>query len=136
MFYSLNFNCFYLFLKCFSKRRICKFNLFILLLWSDSNISSPVWNSYLSILPDELFYASLLMLHCSFLSLILYAIFMTSFHFLSKEFFLKCEELLFLQQIFIKIHKVLKFNIWWMIKCNCFKLSFVLSFHNEIVCCI
>ena len=38
--------------------------------------------------------------------------------------------------LFIKIHKVLKVNIWRMFKCNLLKLSFVWNFHNEIVCWI
>ena len=29
------------------------------------------------------------------------------------------------------IRKVLKVSIWWMIKCDLLKLSFVLNFHNK-----
>ena len=94
-FYSLIFNCFYLFFKCFTKWRIFKFSLFIILL-SDGNISSPVRYSCLSILPDDnvdIFVVSLLILYCSFSSLILSSSVMDSFHILSKRFFLKHEEL-------------------------------------------
>ena len=38
--------------------------------------------------------------------------------------------------LFIKIHKVLKVNIWRMFKCNLLKVSFVWNFHDEIVCWI
>ena len=79
----------------------------VILLWSDSNISSPVKNSRLSILPDDNadiadidiandnadFAASLLILYCTFSSLILSSIFMISFYTLSKIFFFKREEL-------------------------------------------
>ena len=68
----------------------------IIQLWSDGNISLPVRCSYLSILPDDnayIFAASLLILYCSFSSLILLWILMISFYILFKRFFLKCEEL-------------------------------------------
>ena len=37
---------------------------------------------------------------------------------------------------FLRIHKILKFNICWMLKCNLLKFSFVWDFHNKIVCWI
>ena len=68
----------------------------IILLWSDGNISSPVRNSYLSILPDNdpyIFDASLLISCCNFLFLILLSILMISCYIFSKRLFLKREEL-------------------------------------------
>ena len=68
----------------------------IICLRLESNISSPVRYSYLSILPDEnvhIFAASLLILHCSFSSLILSSIAMITFYILSKRFFLKRKRL-------------------------------------------
>ena len=89
---------------------------------------------------------SLLISYCSFPSLILSSIVMINFFILSKRFFLKRkgssdarvatmakEEYVF-STIFIKVHKVLKVNIWWMIECNLLKVSFVLNFHNKTVC--
>ena len=34
----------------------------------------------------------------------------------------------------IKIRIFAKVNIWWMIKCNLLKLSFIWNFHNKIMC--
>ena len=68
----------------------------IILLWSDGNISLPVKNSYLSILPDDgadILVASLLILYCTFSFLILSSIIKISFYILSKKFFLKREKL-------------------------------------------
>ena len=108
----------------------------IILLWSDGNISSPVGYSYsyLSILPEnnaDIFAVSLLISHYSFSSLTLSSLVMINFHILSKRFMLKRKELSdarvlsitkkrvwFFRTLFIKIHKVLKVNIWWMIKPN------------------
>ena len=59
-------------------------------------ISSPVRNSYLSILPDDnadIFAAYLLISYCRFSTLILSSIVMISFYILSKGLFLKHEEL-------------------------------------------
>ena len=68
----------------------------ILLLWSDSKIFSPVRNSYFSTLPDKnavIFAISLLVLSCSFSSLVLWLIAMINFYTFSRRFLLKCEEL-------------------------------------------
>ena len=68
----------------------------IILLWSDGNISSPVRNSYLLILPDDnadICSDSFLKLYCGFSSLILLSTVMISFYMLSKRFFLKREDL-------------------------------------------
>ena len=62
----------------------------------ESNISSPVRYSCISILSDDnvnIFSASLLISCCSFSSLILSSIVMISFYILSKRFFLKREGL-------------------------------------------
>ena len=67
----------------------------IILLWSDGNIYLPVRYSYLSILPDEnaeICAASLLILYCSFSSLILSSVVMINFYILSTRFFLKRKE--------------------------------------------
>ena len=124
----------------------------IILLWSEGNISLPVRYSYLSILLDDyvyIFYASRLMLHCNFSCLILSSVVIINFYIISKRFFLRREELSdkrlvsitkkriwFWSILFIKIHEVLKVNIWWMINCNLLKFSFVWNFHNKIVCWI
>ena len=115
----------------------------IILLWSDGNISSLVRNLYLSILPDDntdTFPAFLSISHCSFSSLILSSIVVISFYIRSKRFYLKHEELsdtrivsitkknVVLQYIFVKIYKVLKVNIWWMIKFDLLRLSFFFNF--------
>ena len=139
------------FFKCFTEWRI---NLAwsIILLWSEGNISLPVRYSYLSALLDDyvyIFYASLLMLYCNFSCLILSSIVIINFYIISKRFFLRREELsdkrlvsvtkkriMFWSILFIKIHKVLKVNIWWMINRNLLKFSFVWNFHNKIVCWI
>ena len=67
---------------------------YIILLWSDSNFSSLVRNSYLSILPDDnadIFAASLLIYIVVFH--LLSSIVMISFYVLSIWFFLKREDL-------------------------------------------
>ena len=72
-----------------------KLACFIILLWSDGNISSPVRYSFLSVLSDDnadVFDASLLISYCSFSSLILSSTVMINFCILSKRFFLKREE--------------------------------------------
>ena len=68
----------------------------IIYLWLQSNISSPVRYSFLSIFPDDnadIFVASLLISYCNFSSLILSWIVMISFYILSKRFVLKPKEL-------------------------------------------
>ena len=71
----------------------------IICLWLEGNISSPVRYShfsYLSIFPDDngdVFAVSLLISYCSFPSLILSSISITSFYIISKRFFLKNEVL-------------------------------------------
>ena len=68
----------------------------IIVLWSYGSISLLVKNSYLSIfLVDnaDIFVASLLILHCTFSSLILSSIVIISFYILSKKLFMKREEL-------------------------------------------
>ena len=68
----------------------------IILFSSNGNISSLVRNSYLSVLPDDnaaIFAASLLILYCTFSSLILSSNIVISFYILSKSFFLKRKEL-------------------------------------------
>ena len=68
----------------------------VILLRSNGNISSPVRYSYLSILPDDnadSFAASLLILYCSFSSLILSSFVVISFYILSTRFFLQRKEL-------------------------------------------
>ena len=86
---------------------------------------------------------------CSFSSLFLSSIIMISCYILCIRFFLKRKELSNARVVsinkseygfevhfllFIKIYKVLKINIWWMIRCNLFKFSFARNFHNKIVC--
>ena len=68
---------------------------------------------------------------------------MINFYIVSKRFFLKRKELFDALVVSIikkeygstveKIHKVFKVNIWWIIKCNLLKLSFIWNFHNKIV---
>ena len=68
----------------------------IILIWSDWNISLPVRNSYLPVLPVDngyIFAASVLISYCSFSSLILSSIVMINFNVLTKRFFPKHEEL-------------------------------------------
>ena len=69
--FPLFFNYFYLFFKSLAKRRVNKFGLFYYLFLIDSNISSPVRYSNLSILSDDktdIFAAFLLISHCIFSS--------------------------------------------------------------------
>ena len=125
-----------------------------IILWSDGRISLPARYLYLLIFPDDngnIFAASLLILYCSFPSLILSPTVLISFYILSKTFFLKREILsdgrvvsitkndfgLWICSTFvIKIHKALEINIWWTIKCDMLKLLFIWDFHNEIMCWI
>ena len=116
------------------------------------NISSPVRYSYLSILFDDnadIFSASLLIWYCSFSFLSLSWIVMIILYIFSKRFFLKREELFdarvvsiskkriwFYSSVFIKIHKVLKVSVWWMIKRILLKFSFVWNLYNKILCWI
>ena len=68
---------------------------YVILLFSDRNISSPVRYSFLSTLPDnntDISAASLLISHCSFSSLILSSIVIISLKIASKTFCLKREE--------------------------------------------
>ena len=92
---------------------------------------------------NDIFAASLLKLYCSFQSLILWPIAMISFYIPSKRFFLKRKGLFDARVISItkkygscstlsvKIHKVFKVNIWWIIKCNLLRLLFVWNFCNK-----
>ena len=86
-----------LFLKCCPKWTLCKFNLcYHLTSINKDNIFSPVKFSYLSIFHDEnddIFVASLLILHCSILILIISSIFMVTFCILSKILHLKRKRL-------------------------------------------
>ena len=152
MFYYLIFIRSYLFFKCFTEWRIYKPSLVYYSTLTEGNISLPVRYSYLSVLLDDyvyIFYASLLMLYCNFSCLILSSVVIINFYIISKRFFLRREELSdkrlvsitkkriwFWSILFIKIHKVLKVNIWWMINRNLSKFSFVWNFHNKIVCWI
>ena len=101
--------------------------------------ASPVSYSYLSILLNgnaDIFAASLWISYCSFSSQILPSVVMISFYILSKRFILKREGLSdarvlsitnktwFFNPFFVKIHKVSKANIWWMIKFNILKVFF------------
>ena len=64
----------------------------IILIWSGLNITSPVRYSYLSIFPDDnadISAASLLILYCSFSSLILLTNVMNVFYILSNVLHLK-----------------------------------------------
>ena len=108
---------FFFFSKAFSK---------VSFFLAEGSISSPVRHSYLSIFPDDgadIFAAFLLISCCNFSSLILSSIVMISSYVISEVFFLKCERLIDArvasitkkQYGFIKIHKIFKVNIWWMI---------------------
>ena len=118
----------------------------IIWIWLEGNISSPVEYSYLPILPDEnayIFAASLLILYCSFSSLILSSIALISFYILSKRLFLQLKGLSIARVVsttiniwpcstlIINIFKVFRVNIQWRIKSDLLKLSFVLNFHNK-----
>ena len=81
----------------------------------------------------------LLLSYCSFSSLIFSSIFIRSFYILSTRYFLKREEVSdarvvsktkknMVFALLIKIHKILKVNIWWIIKCILLKLPFFLKF--------
>ena len=113
----------------------------IILIWSDHNISLPVRYSILLEDNADIFAGFLLISNCSFSSLILSSVVMINL----LRFFLKREELSharavsitkkiwFCSTLFIKIHKVLKVNNWWMIKRSLLNFSFVWNFHNKIV---
>ena len=68
--------------------------------------------------------------------------FMVILKFFSQRFFLKdylmhkqyqsLKRIWFCSAYFAKIHKVFKVNIWWMIKCDLLKFSFVWNFCNKI----
>ena len=84
--------------------------------------------------------ASLLISYCSFSSLIFSSIIVINFYILFERFILKriiwCKRSInnqnriwFYSRLLIKIHKVLKVNIWWMIKCNLLKFSFAWNVH-------
>ena len=124
--FTLIFNSFNLFFKCFSKKRICKLSLYhyrsIILLWSEGNIFLLVRYSDLSILPHDIvdiFAVSLSISYHSFSYLILSSIVMTSFDIISKRLFLKQKGLsdgrvvsltkkriCFCGTFFVKIHKI------------------------------
>ena len=127
-----------------------KLACYIILLWSEGDISSPVGYSHLSLLPDDnakIFATSLFVPYCIFSSLILLSVFMVSFFILSKRFFLKHNELsdarvhsitkkehAFAVHFFTKLHlQVLKLNIWRMIKCGFLKFLIVWNVQNEIM---
>ena len=149
MFFPLLFDSFS---KAFPKGECASLTCSIILLWSD--ISSPVRYSFLSIYLDgiaDIFAACLFISYCSSSSLILSLVAMISFYILSTRFFLKGKGLsdgrvvsitkgeygfVNMVTLFIKIHKVLKVNIWWMIKWNLLKFPFVWNFHNKIECWI
>ena len=112
-----------------------------------TNIASPVRYSHLPTLPDDnaaVFDASVLMSYCNFSSLILSSIVLINFYILSKRFFMKHERLSDVRvasitekiwlccTCFMKINKVLKVYIWWVLKCDLLKFLFVWNFHNEI----
>ena len=119
-----------------------------IILWSDGRISSPARYLYLLIFPDDngnIFAASLLILYCSFPSLILSSTVLISFYILSKTFFLKRERLSDGRVVSItknefgfavEIHKALEINISWTIKYDMLKLLFIWDFHNKIMCWI
>ena len=78
-------------------------------------------------------------------SLVLSSVVMITFSILSKRLLLKREGLsnarvisvlkkMLLQHSFVKIHRVLKSNIWWMIKFDLMKPTFVCNFQKERVC--
>ena len=93
---GLCFSCslilFLYFFKAFPKGEYINLVCFIILLWSDGNISSTVTYSYLSILPNDkayIFAASLLISYCSSSSPILSSIVMINFYIFPKRLFLK-----------------------------------------------
>ena len=131
LFFSLIFNRFYLFFKAFPKGKYVSLVSSIILLWSDYNISLSVRNSYLSFFSGCcIFAASQLITYCNFSSLMLSSIVTISFYILSTRFFLKRKLLLDKivvsitkqEYVFIKIHKILNFDIWRMIKRKLLKL--------------
>ena len=87
-------------LVCFSNALLSEEHVnlvcYIILFWSDGNISSPVRYSYLPILPADnadVFTASLLISYCNFSPLILSSNVMVSFYIVSTRFFLKHKRL-------------------------------------------
>ena len=113
----------------------------IIWLWLGGSIASSKRYSYLSILSDN--NASLLISYCMFLSLILSSIEMISFYIFSKTLFLKhsvlsdvrvatiTKKIWLCSTFFVKIHKVFKVNIRWMIKCYFLNIYFAWNFHNQ-----
>ena len=96
MFFPSSAIVFIFFLNALPSAKYVNFVCSIILLCSDGNIPSPIRYAYLSILPDynpDIFAASLLILYCSFSSLILLSIAMINFYVLFKRFSLKREEL-------------------------------------------
>ena len=140
--YSLILNGFCLFFKSFSSWRIIKlcssllfcFNQTVIFLWLQD---IHIYQLYPTIMPIFLL---LLCYYCILLSsLILSTIVMIRFYLFSKRFSLKLEELSNARvesvnkneygfYIKIHIHKILKVNIWWTIKCNLLKLLLILGF--------
>ena len=132
---------------CFSKAFPNEGTCYIYLLSSEGSFSSHVRYLYWSIFLDnngDIFAASLLMLCYTFSSLILSSIVMISFYILIIRFFLKHgglsdamvalktkKEYGYAVNFFVKIHKVFKFNIWWIIIYNLLKFSFIWNFHNK-----
>ena len=128
------------FLICFSnalpKGEKVNLAFYIALFWYSGSVYSPIRYSYLYVLFDinaDIFTAFLLMSHSSSLSLVLSSILIISFYILSRRLFLNRKRLPdarfdarvtwitknefgFAVHFFVKIHKALEFNIWWMIK--------------------
>ena len=90
---SIAFACF---LKKIPRRQYVKLSSPIIWLWLKGNISSAIRYSCLLILHDDnadIFVDSVLILCCSFSSLILSSIFMITFYILSERFHLKLKSL-------------------------------------------
>ena len=95
---SIVFICFYLFLffNALPRGEYKNLAFYIILLWSENNVSSPVVYSFLSISHDDnadIFATSLLMSKDSFSFLMVSSIVLISFNILSARFFLKRKDL-------------------------------------------
>ena len=96
MFFPCSKNVSIYFSNALTRGEYVNFACYIILLWSDGNISSLVIYSYLSILPGnnaDIFTASLLTSYYSFRSLTLSTIAIINFYIVSKRLVLKGEEL-------------------------------------------
>ena len=133
LFFSLILNRFSLLFKSFSQWRICKLSFFYYLsLIKRQYLYTYIHNIYIHIYIIYILYIYIIYIYIYFIYI----------------FFLKRKELSdarvvsinnkkwFCSTLFIKIHKVFKVTIWWMIKCKLLKLFFVWSYHNKIVCWI